>query len=188
MSTAKEYTVIDLFCGAGGLSLGLTRAGFKPILAIDGNKSALQTYVQNLGDHVAQIDLSGIVCLPESTIIVGGPPCQGFSSAGMRQQNDQRNNLVYCFAQIVAKLRPTAFIFENVEGFLTAEGGDRVLDLLVPLVDAGLSYSSAKNKRSKLWCPSTSKESYRNWWFRLESIIPRPNAHCFRCTWCKAGS
>ena len=137
MNTKKEQTVIDLFCGAGGLSLGLTRAGFTPILALDKNRSALQTYAHNLGDHIAQIDLSDSASLPQSTMIVGGPPCQGFSSAGMRQRNDQRNNLVYCFAQIVATLRPFAFIFENVEGFLTAEGGDRVFDLLAPLIDAG---------------------------------------------------
>jgi len=142
MSAKSECTVIDLFCGAGGLSLGLTRAGFTPILAIDKNKSAVRTYTQNLGAHVAPIDLSVIdvadgMSLPESTIIAGGPPCQGFSSAGMRQQNDQRNNLVGCFARIVVMLRPIAFIFENVEGFLTAEGGDRVIDLLAPLIDAG---------------------------------------------------
>lgn len=133
----EEKTVVDLFCGAGGLSLGLARAGFKSILAVDTNQSALHTYASNLGNHIAQLDLSKHTDLPESTMIVGGPPCQGFSSAGLRQANDHRNNLVYCFAQIVATLRPLAFVFENVEGFLTAEGGDHVIDLLAPLIDAG---------------------------------------------------
>lgn len=137
MSTGKEFTVIDLFCGAGGLSLGLARAGFRPILAFDLSQSALQTYIHNLGSHAIQIDLSTSVNLPQAAVIVGGPPCQGFSSAGLRQRNDQRNNLVQSFAETVAAQRPLAFVFENVEGFLTAEGGDRVMDLLAPLVEAG---------------------------------------------------
>jgi DNA (cytosine-5)-methyltransferase 1 len=66
-----------------------------------------------------------------------GPPCQGFSSAGLRQQNDHRNSLVGDFARIIVELRPLAFVFENVEGFLTAEGGDRVIELLDPLINAG---------------------------------------------------
>ena len=144
-------SVIDLFCGAGGLSLGLARAGFKSLLAIDTNKSALKTYAYNLGDQAIQADLSQKIDLPKATVIAGGPPCQGFSSAGLRQADDQRNNLVACFAQIVAELRPLAFIFENVEGFLTAEHGDRVIDLLTPLIDAGYWIHLRKvNKESSL--------------------------------------
>jgi DNA (cytosine-5)-methyltransferase 1 len=106
-------------------------------LAVDNNKVALQTYSANLGSQVAELDLSKEVTLPETTVVVGGPPCQGFSSAGLRQRNDHRNSLVGCFAGIVAELRPAAFIFENVEGFLTAESGDRVIELLEPLINAG---------------------------------------------------
>jgi DNA (cytosine-5)-methyltransferase 1 len=130
MTAAPKFTVLDLFCGAGGLSLGLARAGLTTILAVDNNKAALQTYTTNLGRHTAELDLSKEVALPETTAVVGGPPCQGFSSAGLRQRNDHRNSLVGCFSRIVAELRPLAFIFENVEGFLTAEGGDRVIELL----------------------------------------------------------
>src|SRR5215216_2575461 len=137
MSTAPKFTVLDLFCGAGGLSLGLARTGLTTILAVDNNKAALQTYSANLGCHVAELDLAKEVTLPETTVVVGGPPCQGFSSAGLRQRNDHRNSLVGCFARTVAELRPLAFIFENVEGFLTAEGGNRVIELLGPLISAG---------------------------------------------------
>jgi DNA (cytosine-5)-methyltransferase 1 len=70
-------------------------------------------------------------------VIAGGPPCQGFSSAGLRQAGDYRNTLVRSFALLVARDRPRAFLFENVEGFLTAEGGDRVFDLLEPLIETG---------------------------------------------------
>jgi DNA (cytosine-5)-methyltransferase 1 len=137
MTIAPKFTVLDLFCGAGGLSLGLDRIGLTTILAVDNNKAALQTYSANLDARAVELDLSKEVALPETTVVVGGPPCQGFSSAGLRQRDDHRNSLVGCFAQKVTELRPPAFIFENVEGFLTAEGGDRVIELLAPLISAG---------------------------------------------------
>src|SRR5215211_7364029 len=100
MTAAPKFTVLDLFCGAGGLSLGLARAGLTTILAVDNNRAALQTYSANLGRHAIEQDLSKEVTLPEATVVVGGPPCQGFSSAGLRQRNDHRNSLVGCFARM----------------------------------------------------------------------------------------
>ena len=137
MIAAPPLTVLDMFCGAGGLSLGLKQAGFTITLAIDNNTTALQTYTKNVGTHVVKDDLSQIGVFPATTLVVGGPPCQGFSSAGLRQDHDQRNSLVGYFAKHVAALRPQAFVFENVEGFLTTESGDRVIDLLEPLIHAG---------------------------------------------------
>lgn len=130
-------TVVDLFCGAGGLSLGLSRAGFQPICAIDHLAAAVQTYGDNLGDHVRVEEISETTQIPTADVIAGGPPCQGFSSAGLRRAGDTRNSLVSVFAAIVAREKPKAFIFENVEGFLTTEDGNRVLDLLRPLIAAG---------------------------------------------------
>ncbi len=133
----KTPTVVDLFCGAGGMSLGFTRAGFKVVHAIDHWKPAVETYGANLGDHVVEQQIADGVELPDSTVIVGGPPCQGFSSAGRREEDDKRNSLVSVFARIVAQQKPKAFVFENVEGFFTGAGGRFVVDLLVPLLDAG---------------------------------------------------
>jgi DNA (cytosine-5)-methyltransferase 1 len=130
-------SVADLFCGAGGLSLGFRAAGFNILWAADNSEAAIRTYRANLGDHVVCQSITVDTDPPEAAVFVGGPPCQGFSSAGMRRPGDRRNTLVTCFAQIVARKRPVAFVFENVEGFLTAEGGKRVLDLLTPLVAAG---------------------------------------------------
>jgi DNA (cytosine-5)-methyltransferase 1 len=137
VTTTSNHTVLDLFCGAGGLSLGFTQAGFKIIRAIDNNEEALQTYHANLGSHVLKQDLLQATSLPQTTVIIGGPPCQGFSSAGLRQRNDHRNSFIGYFAQIIAEMRPSCFVFENVEGFLTAEHGDRVIELLDPLIEAG---------------------------------------------------
>lgn len=86
---------------------------------------------------LAREQISLNTALPEAQVFIGGPPCQGFSSAGMRRAGDARNTLVSVYAKLVAKYRPTAFVFENVEGFLTGEEGARVIDLLEPLVDAG---------------------------------------------------
>ena len=133
----KAPTLVDLFCGAGGMSLGFTRAGFKAIHAVDHWKPAVETYRANLGDHVLEQEITDGSELPSSTVIVGGPPCQGFSSAGRREEDDKRNSLVSVFARIVAQQKPKAFVFENVEGFFTGGGGRFVVDLLAPLLEAG---------------------------------------------------
>lgn len=133
----NRHTVLDLFSGAGGLALGFAGAGFDLVCAIDNEYAAMETYRANIGAHVAAHDLSGDVTFSPVDVIIGGPPCQGFSSAGLRRAGDQRNTLVSRFAEIVATLRPVAFVFENVEGFLTSDQGAYVLDLLTPLVDAG---------------------------------------------------
>lgn len=69
--------------------------------------------------------------------MIGGPPCQGFSSAGRRQRADDRNSLVGVFSQLIVRQKPRAFVFENVEGFLTEARGQFVFDLLEPVVEAG---------------------------------------------------
>lgn len=134
----QNLTIVDLFCGAGGLSLGFVKAGFRILCAFDKSQVAVQTYDRNVSDRAILTDVSTPeLDVPEATVVIGGPPCQGFSSAGLRRANDKRNSLVACFAQIVAKARPKAFVFENVEGFLTADGGARVLELLGPLLGVG---------------------------------------------------
>lgn len=133
----QQLTVVDLFCGVGGLALGFVRAGFDVIHAVDNDRVAVQTYRANLGSHVVEGDLSEPMDIPRVAVVVGGPPCQGFSSAGLRKSGDRRNSLVSRFAHVIVTLRPIAFVFENVEGFLTGEDGARVLDLLTPLIAAG---------------------------------------------------
>ena len=133
----RKLKLIDLFCGAGGLSLGFEQEGYVCAAAIDRDSPAVRTYARNLSDRVVCRDVAPELELPEADVIAGGPPCQGFSSAGMRRQDDSRNTLVRAFAEIVASRRPRAFVFENVEGFLTSAKGDRILDLLEPVLEAG---------------------------------------------------
>lgn len=132
-----QHAVVDLFCGAGGMSLGFLRAGFRVVCAADCWAPAVETYRRNLGDHVVHRRITPDIEIPPAAVIVGGPPCQGFSSAGRRNDDDERNSLVAVFAEIVARSRPTAFVFENVEGFLTGARGRFVVDLLRPVINAG---------------------------------------------------
>jgi len=97
----------------------------------------VETYRLNFSDHIVCADIFEDIEIPYAEVIVGGPPCQGFSSAGLRRSDDQRNTLVRVFGRIVQRLRPMAFVFENVEGFLTGSHGKFVFDLLEPVIEAG---------------------------------------------------
>ena len=112
----SNFTFIDLFCGAGGLSLGFTNAGFRCIRALDHDKLAIATHNSNLHESASVAEITESIELKYADVIVGGPPCQGFSSAGMRRQDDQRNTLVRVFAELIVSQKPLAFVFENVEG------------------------------------------------------------------------
>lgn len=149
--------LVDLFCGAGGMTLGFLRAGFEVTLAYDSWDRAVESYQRNLGDHVRRVSIDDKLELPASTVIVGGPPCQGFSSAGSRRDDDRRNTLVSVFARLVAKYRPRAFVFENVEGFLTGGRGRFVLDLLDPLIEAGYRIHLRKVNAANFGVPQHRK-------------------------------
>ena len=152
-----QPTFIDLFCGAGGLSLGFSRAGFKPLAAFDSWAPAAETYRANLGDHVQRVSVTQNLDLPEASVMVGGPPCQGFSSAGMRRADDHRNTLVGEFSRLIARMRPAAFVFENVEGFLTGARGDFVLELLEPVIEAGYRIHLRKINAANFGVPQHRK-------------------------------
>lgn len=155
--TTSEFTFIDLFCGAGGLSLGFQQAGFRCVSAIDSDETAVKTYQLNFQDHFLNEEITEKTSLPSADVIIGGPPCQGFSSAGMRRSDDERNSLVRVFSELVAHKKPRAFVFENVEGFLTADKGKRILDLLTPLIHAGYHIHLRKVNAANYGAPQNRK-------------------------------
>lgn len=113
---------IDLFAGAGGLSLGLIQAGITVVAAVEWDHDACETYRRNIGDHIIERAIEDVSPddLPECDLIAGGPPCQGFSTAGKRDPNDPRNRLWLEFYRIVEAKRPAFILIENVLGLLTA--------------------------------------------------------------------
>jgi DNA (cytosine-5)-methyltransferase 1 len=129
----RRYTVVDLFCGAGGLTLGFKQAeykgyGFKVVAAVDVWERACETYKVNHPE--VEVICGDIredwvkrrlteVAGGHVDVVIGGPPCEAFSLAGKRDPNDPRARLFYDYVDIVARLQPYMFVMENVEGILT---------------------------------------------------------------------
>lgn len=113
--------IVDLFCGCGGLSLGFQKAGFKIIAAFDNWDNAIAVYHTNFKHPVIKQDLSDVegtvekIKEYEPDMIIGGPPCQDFSSAGKRDENNGRGDLTINFAQVIATIKPEWFVMENVD-------------------------------------------------------------------------
>ncbi|WP_300347706.1 DNA cytosine methyltransferase [Clostridium sp.] len=125
----KKYRLLDLFCGAGGLSLGFEEQNFEVVKAIDFSKYAIETYNCNRKDKVAmikdikEIDEMFLNKLGDIDGIIGGPPCQGFSTAGQRIIDDERNELYREYFKILELKKPKFFLIENVTGILTFAKG-----------------------------------------------------------------
>jgi len=132
--------VLDLFCGAGGLSNGFEQAGFNVVAGVDCSERFLKTYERNHEGKAIQEDLSEItpaeffekhpVKKEEIDLIIGGPPCKGFSIAGKRDPDDERNNLVDRFIDFVEHVQPKMYLMENVTGIKTMKEG-KVLKIIM---------------------------------------------------------
>ena len=130
-----SYKVLDLFSGAGGLSRGFYDAGYDVVLGVDFDDAALKTFKENHGNAEAmKLDLFDhknidviISFLNENKIkldvLVGGPPCQGFSVAGPRDMNDKRNTLYTAMVKLAERVKPQAVVLENVPGMIQTNGG-----------------------------------------------------------------
>jgi DNA (cytosine-5)-methyltransferase 1 len=113
--------VVDLFAGCGGLSLGLARAGHEVVAAMDNWDPAIAVYRENFKHQMLKQDLCDVASSVESVrkfipdLVAGGPPCQDFSSAGLRNYSGSRADLTFKFTDIVCGVKPKYFIMENVE-------------------------------------------------------------------------
>ena len=175
----ESLTVVDLFAGAGGLSLGFKQAGFSSLWAADNQRSAVETYRLNVDQRVECVEIDVNTSFPRPTVIAGGPPCQGFSSAGMRYAGDSRNTLVSVFAQLVARIRPSAFVFENVEGMLTTEKGQRIDDLLSPLIAGGYRIHLRKVNAANFGVPQHRKRLLAIGGLGFDPTFPEPTRSAF---------
>lgn len=128
----SKYNIVDLFCGAGGFTMGFEMEGFTSVLAIDKWDDAVETYNYNRKNKEAlSIDINDYTneMIKEKmkeydiTGVIGGPPCQGFSMVGKREVGDERNNLYLQYVRFVDTIKPKFFILENVKGLLSMENG-----------------------------------------------------------------
>lgn len=174
-----SLTVVDLFAGAGGLSLGFQRAGFHGLWAADNHPAATETFRRNIHERVDCIEIDADTEFERPSVIVGGPPCQGFSSAGMRKADDARNTLVSVFAQVVARIRPSAFVFENVEGILTSEGGRRLVELLEPVIANGYRVHLRKVNAANFGVPQHRKRVLAIGGLGFDPAFPQPTHSAF---------
>lgn len=138
-----QYNVLDLFCGCGGMSRGLEDAGLNVIAGIDVWDKAINSYKKNFNHQGICEDLTKLS--PEQfqqkynkdnkqiDIIVGGPPCQGFSMAGKRDKKDPRNSLFMEYIKYIDYFKPKAFIMENVIGILSmrTKMNEKVIDIIM---------------------------------------------------------
>jgi DNA (cytosine-5)-methyltransferase 1 len=113
-------SLVSLFCGCGGFDVGAVRANFVPLLAVDSDQAAVETYRCNISADALQADLTEPLQgnWPENVdLVLGGPPCQGFSSAGPKDREDPRNKLWAAYLRALKICRPKVFVLENVLGF-----------------------------------------------------------------------
>lgn len=132
---ARKIKVIDLFSGCGGFSVGFERAGYSIAKAVEFDREIAASYSHNhtgtimLAEDIGKIDDEEHFSPKESEVIIGGPPCQGFSMAGARIRekcafmNDPRNYLFRHYVNVVKIVRPKVFLLENVKGILSKDGG-----------------------------------------------------------------
>lgn len=137
-NSKNKLKVVDIFAGCGGLSYGFKMAGYEILLGIDNWKDCLDTFLHNhenskiLCEDISKIkkqDIDKLIGNQKVDVLVGGPPCQGFSLAGKRDSKDDRNKLVLDYVKMVTDLKPKFFVLENVLGLLSMkdEGGNLVI-------------------------------------------------------------
>lgn len=140
----ENIKYVSLYSGCGGLDLGFEEAGFKQVASFDHDASALATLEKNLGSRVLNKDLSEpegelISIVAEADILIAGPPCQGFSTAGKNDPKDYRNNHLVNVAEIASLARPKVVVIENVKGLLNPANSYHFEKTIGTLESAGYS-------------------------------------------------
>lgn len=159
-----SYNMVDLFAGCGGLSEGFIQNGFNLLASNEFDESVFETNKRNhlkyasedkfiLGDITKDEIKEKILSVcgrNQVDVILGGPPCQGFSYAGWRNPDDTRNQLFRDFVAIVRALKPKFFVMENVLGILTMRQGETIKDIIHAFKDEGY-YVSSPLKLNSMW-------------------------------------
>lgn len=161
-------TAISLFCGAGGCSLGFKQAGFSILYANDKDSAAVGTYRNNFPEtkcteeDIDNLDFTSILKdielkSGELDILIGGPPCQGFSTAGTRFWDDPRNHLLRSYVKALKIIKPKWFLMENVEGLLTSNKGNYVFEASKAFLELGYDIRIEKVYSQEFGIPQRRK-------------------------------
>ncbi|GGL55265.1 DNA cytosine methyltransferase [Halocalculus aciditolerans] len=174
---ASPPTHVSLFSGMGGFDLGFDGAGYKTLAAVEQDEDAADTYRRNLieGDHLDQdeppvllerdirkiatweiLEAAG-VGVGGLTTISGGPPCQGFSHIGQREEDDPRNELYREMVRIVGQAKPLTFVMENVSGLATMKGGKAIREVCNAFADVGYHLTWEKVNAADYGVPQKRK-------------------------------
>jgi len=166
-----RYKVLDLFCGSGGLSLGFQLAGYEVVGGIDHDEDSIITYAKNFPKAQAicedllkytDKEIKKYFSRSRIDVIVGGPPCQGFSNANRWQHEaqDSRNKLFYEYLRFVKILRPKAIIIENVRGILSKDGGYAARRITALLSNLGYQICSSTLNAADFGVPQNRYRSF----------------------------
>ena len=166
----NNLRTLDCFCGAGGLSIGFEKAGFDVIYAFDIDEASIKTYTHNPKYHHGQAFVRDIYKVTKRSIeedlghelgkidvMIGGPPCQGFSVQRRGDDNDPRNNLILEYCRLIKEITPQFFVLENVGGLMSTRGKPYVKTLLDTLSAAGYAIQMKKVTASDFGVPQDRK-------------------------------
>jgi len=174
--------VISLFSGCGGLDLGFIKAGYNIVWANDNFPDACETYRREIGDHIVCEDIfeMNIKSIPKADVIIGGPPCQGFSGVGKRDPNDVRSMLVWRYLEIVNEVKPGFFLFENVTGIRsakTAEGKNVLEELKRQFELLGYAVTIHLLNAADYGVPQRRRRVFIIGSLHGENVLPPPQTH-----------
>lgn len=168
-------TAVELFCGAGGLALGLAQAGFRTVYATDNDKDCCASFSRNHAEtevtcaDIHEIDFRSVrrdLRLHDLDLLAGGPPCQGFSTVGSKREQDPRNSLFFEFLRAIAQLEPRCVLFENVSGFRRMYEGRAFDTLTAELAELGYDFTHSVLNASDYGLPQHRLRTFVIGWQR----------------------
>lgn len=181
---SDKTKVIDLFCGGGGFSTGFEEQNFEVLAGVDINEDSLETFEDNHNSPSYNIDLSDIepdnllneINVEENELdgIIGGPPCQGFSQAGDRNPDDDRNKLVKNYFDIIGEIEPEFFVMENVRA-ITYERNSYIIEYIENRIEnLGYNYTRGVLNAANFGVPQTRKRLFIIGMKEDEPTLPNP--------------
>jgi len=167
------HLLIDLFCGAGGMTIGFKQHGFDSIWAIDSDNSAVATYAKNFGRHVVCADIERWLeteNVPQADVVVGGPPCQGFSQLNRSKANDPRRALWRPYMEVVRRSGARIFVIENVPALLKSSEGEELISFAKSL---GFMTVQGVVNAADYGVPQTRKRALIIGWRQDQAFAPQ---------------